>query len=114
MKNSFGKVARYFLLTVSVFGIAVVLFGLYIMLRPPDSLGEANDSCARQDFPPIPNENGMVATSHLIDCTYFIAHGEETTFIYVHKSGENDSRKSLIFRFANAGNLDSPVITWGG
>lgn len=103
---------RYFLLTVSVLGIAVTLFGLYIMLRPQDSLGNANDNCARQDFPSIPSGNGTVATSHTIDCTYFIAHGEETTFVYVHKTGQEDSRKSLVFRFANASNVDDPLIAW--
>ena len=30
----------------------------------------------------------------------------------MHKSGEEDSRKSLVFRFANAANLDDPLITW--
>jgi hypothetical protein len=112
MKNSFGRVMRYFFLTGSVLGIAVTLFGLYIMLRPRDSLGNANDNCARQDFPSIPNESGTVATSYTIDCTYFIAHGEETTFVYVHKTGQEDSRKSLVFRFANASNVDDPLITW--
>jgi hypothetical protein len=112
MKNSFATVARYFFLAVSVLGIAMVLFGLYIMLRPRDSLGNANDSCARQDFPSIPNGSGMVATSHTIDCTYFIAHGEETTFVYVHKKGQEDRKESLVFRFANASNVDDPLITW--
>jgi hypothetical protein len=112
MKNRFGKVVRYFLLSASIFGIAIVLFGLSIMLRPRDSLGEADGNCARQDFPSIPNGNGMIATSHLVDCTYFIAHGEETTFVYVHRSDEKDSRGSLVFRFANAGNLDIPFLTW--
>ncbi|SRR5258706_7135489 len=112
MSTSVGKIARYFILTVSGFGIAVVLFGLYGMIRPLDSLGEADDNCARQDFPSIPNGNGMIATSHVIDCTYFIAHGEETTFVYVHKLGNEDSKKSLVFRFDNADNSDDPHITW--
>lgn len=113
MWTNFGKLVRYFVLTVSVLGVAVVVFGLYIMLRPQGSLGEASDNCVREDFPAVPNGSGMVATSHTVSCDYFIAHGEETTFIYLHKLGANDSRKSLIFRFGNAdNNFDNPQLIW--
>jgi hypothetical protein len=107
-----GKVVRYLLLVVSALGIVVVSVFLFNLFRPLDSLGEANDHCARQDFPSVPNGGGMVATVHLVDCTYGLAHGAETTFIYVHKSGEKDSEESLVFRFDNLGNLDVPQITW--
>jgi hypothetical protein len=110
--SKFGKVARYFLLVVTVLGIVLVLKFLYEDIGPSDSLGEASDNCARGDLPSVPSGSGMVATAHFTSCTYGFAHGAETTYVYVHKTGEKDSRKSLVFRFDNGGNLDEPQITW--
>jgi hypothetical protein len=107
-----GKFAHYFLLGVSVLGIGLLLNDLYVVLGPQDSLGRASSNCGRQDFPTVPNGSGMTATAHLVDCSYGIAHGADTTFVYVHKVGENDTRQSLIFRFANAGNLNRPRMAW--
>ena len=110
--SKLGKVARYFLLVVSVLGIVLVLKFLYDDIGPSDSLGEDSDNCARGDLPSIPNGSGMVATAHFTSCTYGFAHGLETTYVYVHNTGEKDGRKSLVFRFDNGGHLDEPQITW--
>jgi hypothetical protein len=112
MMSKFGKVARYFLLVVSVLGVVLVLKFSYDDIGPYDSLGEASDKCARGDLPSVPNGSGMLATAHFTSCSYGLAHGAETTYVYVHKTGEKDSRKSLVFRFDNGDNIDSPQITW--
>ena len=108
-----GKVARYVLLAMSVLGIAWELQGLYVDLHPiRDLLGEADNNCVKQDLPSVSNGAGMVATAHVTTCDYFIAHGAATTFVYVHKSGEQDSGSSLVFMFFNGGHLDPPRIIW--
>jgi len=112
MRSNFGKVARYLMLAVSVLGIAVVLDNLYIVLRPQDRLGEASNNCIKGDLPSVPNGSGMVATAHVASCSFGLAHGAETTYAYVHKTGDKDSRESLVFRFANAGNLYRPQMVW--
>jgi hypothetical protein len=113
MKTSFGQFARYFVLIVSVLGIMVLLRGLYIQLAPMDSLGEASDNCARGDLPSVPNGIGTVATAHSTSCDYFMIHGDETTFVYLHRLGEKDSAKSLLFRFYDSSSNDAdPHMEW--
>jgi hypothetical protein len=112
MRVNFGKIARYFLLTVSVLGIALVVIDLYAVLRPQDPLGVANYDCIKGDLSSVPNGSGLVATAHVTSCSFGLAHGAETTYAYVHKAGEIDSKESLVFRFANAGNLYRPQMVW--
>ncbi|MGO9590307.1 MAG: hypothetical protein ACLP3K_09730 [Candidatus Acidiferrales bacterium] len=107
-----GKIARYLLLAVSGVGVAIILFGLYKTLRPIDALGEASDNCAREDFSPVPNGSGLVATAHFTTCDYFIIHGDETTYVYVNEEGAKEGRKSLVFRFSNFDHLDPPEVMW--
>lgn len=106
------KIALYLSLTVSGVGVAAVLLGLYGTLLPIESLGEASDNCAREDFAPVPNGYGLVATAHFTTCDYFIIHGDQTTYIYVNKEGTKDGRKALVFRFSNFDHLDPPEIAW--
>ena len=112
MRTKLGKIARYLLLAVSGVGVAIILFGLYKTLRPIDALGEASDNCAREDFSPVPNGSGLVATAHFTTCDYFIIHGDETTYVYVNEEGAKEGRKSLVFRFSNFDHLDPPEVMW--
>ncbi len=112
MRTKLGKIARYLLLAVSGVGVSVILFGLYKTLRPIDALGEASDNCVREDFSPVPNGSGLVATAHFTSCDYFIIHGDQTTYIYVNKEGTKEGRKSLVYRFNNFEHLDPPEIKW--
>ena len=109
-----GKVARYTVLTVSIVGIAVVLFLLFRFFSPLDSLGQTDASCdTREDFPSVPNGTGMVATGHTTGCAIALLSTEFTTYVYVHKAGEKDSAKSLVFRFYESpGFFDGPKIAW--
>lgn len=112
MRTKLWKMALYSLLTVSGVGVIVILLGLYGTLRPIDALGEASDNCAREDFSPVPNGSGLVATAHFTSCGYFIIHGDATTYIYVHPEGTKEGRKSLVFRFSNFDHFDPPEIMW--
>jgi hypothetical protein len=112
MRSKLGQFARYFFLAASVLAIFVVLDDLYIVLRPQDPLGEASNNCIKGDLPSVPNGTGMVATAHVTSCSFGLAHGAETTYVYLHGLGEKDSRESLVFRFANAGNLYRPQMVW--
>lgn len=112
MRTKLWKIALYLLLAVSGVGVAGILLGLYGTLRPIDALGEASDNCAREDFSPVPNGSGLVATAHFTSCGYFIIHGDATTYTYVHPEGTKEGRKSLVFRFSNFDHFDPPEIMW--
>lgn len=56
----------------------------------------------------------MVATAHTLYCTYFIAHGGGTTYVYVHKVAEPDSARSLVFRFDDSEGDPPTEIVWSG
>jgi hypothetical protein len=109
-----GKVARYTVLTASIVGIAVVLLLLFRFFSPLDSLGQTDESCdTRGEFPSVPNGTGMVATGHSTGCAIALLSTEFTTYVYVHKAGEKDSAKSVVFRFYESpGFFDGPKIVW--
>ena len=61
----------------------------------------------------MPNGTGMVATGHSTGCAIALLSTEFTTYVYVHKAGEQDSAKSLVFRFYESPEgFDGPKITW--
>jgi hypothetical protein len=109
-----GKVARYTVLTASIVGIAVVLLLLFRFFSPLDSLGQTDARCdTRGEFPSVPNGTGMVATGHSTGCTIALLSTEFTSYVYVHKAGEKDSAKSLVFRFYESPEFfDYPKIVW--
>jgi hypothetical protein len=64
-----------------------------------EQLGEANGECARGDLPSVPNGTGMVATVRTTACAGLLLSTVFTTYVYVHKIGEVDNAKSLVFSF---------------
>jgi hypothetical protein len=113
LSRNLGKVGCYFLLGLSILGILIALKRLYGDLYPLlNWQGEINGSCdLRSDLPSVPNGIGMVAKAHVTGCEAWplpsIAY---TTYIYVHRVGEPDSAKSLVFRFYAAS--DDLKIVW--
>jgi len=111
-----GKFADYFLLGLSFLSILMALYWLYIGVAPMlDSLGETNGSnCdARGDFPTVPNGTGMVVTGHSTGCAVVLLSTAFTTYLYVHKTGETDSGKSLVFRFSvSPDSSEDPKLEW--
>lgn len=120
MSNSNAKIiryvsraARYVLLTGSILTIAVIAFLLFTTLRPEDSLGEADENCIETDLPSVPNGAGKEVTAHVTSCGYFIAYGDDTTYFYLHRAGEKDASRSLVFRYDNIhGAQPTPQIVW--
>jgi hypothetical protein len=107
-----GRFVRYFLLGLSILGI---LYGLRRLFNDfvPDSLGETSGTCdTRGDFPSVPNGTGMVATGHVTGCAVFLLTTEFTTYVYVHRTGEADSRKSLVFKYDSTGLSVDQQIAW--
>jgi hypothetical protein len=111
-----SKFARYFLLVLSILSILMALNWLYVDVAPMlDSLGETNGTnCdTRGDFPSVPNGNGMVATGHSTGCAIVLLSMAFTTYVYVHKVGESESAKTLVFRFDESfGSSEDPQIVW--
>ena len=99
------------LLTGSIFGIGVVLF-LLIRQASVDELGEADGNCIYQDLGSAPNGTGLVATAHETACTYGLVHAGETAYVYVHKAGDSDRGKSLVFLFGESKSGGPPQVVW--
>ena len=90
-----------------------VVFTLFCFSRLPgamDPQGGETASCVNEDIRPVSNDAGMIAAAHVTSCDNFVH--DRATYVYVHRSGTNDSRKSLVFRFGNADDTDSPAMTW--
>jgi len=98
-------------LSLSIFAIAVLLF-LLIRHGSLDELGEASENCVYHDLGSVPNGAGLVATAHETACTYGIAHGGETAYVYVHKAGDPDRGKSLVFLFDESQPGGPPQLVW--
>jgi hypothetical protein len=112
MRPNLGRFARYFLLALSILGIYYGLDRLYNDLVP-DALGETSGTCdTRGDFPSVPNGTGMVATGHVTGCAVVLLTTEFTTYVYIHRTGEADSRKSLVFKYDSTGLSVDPQIAW--
>jgi hypothetical protein len=103
--------ALYLLLSLSIFGIAVSLF-LLIRHASLDELGEASENCVYDDLGSVPNGTGLVATAHDTACTVGLIHGGETAYVYVHKAGDPDRGKSLVFLFDESQRGGPPQLVW--
>lgn len=107
-----GKFAREFLLVISISCILLGLNRLYNDFEP-DALGETSGSCdTRGDLPSVRNGTGLVATSHDTGCAIVLLATAFTTYVYVHKEGEADSARSLVFMYDNTGLSTEPQIAW--
>jgi hypothetical protein len=102
------RAGLYLLLTLSIF----VVSSLVKLRNSLDPKGEADENCMLLDLGSVPNGAGLVANAHLTSCGYFIAHGGETTYVYVHRVGEPDERESLVFRFDTTENGQPPQLVW--
>lgn len=112
MRPNQGRFVRYSLLALSILGIYFGLDRLYKDLVP-DALGETSGTCdTRGDFPSVPNGTGMVATGHVKGCAVVLLATEFTTYVYVHRTGEADSRKSLVFKYDSTWLSVDPQIAW--
>ena len=116
MRPKWGNISRYFLLGLSTLSILMALNWLYVDIAPMlNSLGETNgaDCDTRGDFPPVPNGVGMVVTGHSTGCAVVLLSTAFTSYIYVHKTGESDSAKSLVFRFDESPESSAdPKLEW--
>ena len=56
----------------------------------------------------------MVATGHSTGCAVVLLTTAFTTYVYVHKTGEGDGAKSLVFRFDESPDFsEDPKLEWG-
>ena len=75
-------------------------------------MGEADENCIYQDLGSVPNGTGLVATAHETACTYGMVHAGETAYVYVHKAGDPDRGKSLVFLFGESKSGGPPQLVW--
>ena len=108
--------AKYSALLICALCVLIILFFFSRLPNALDPQGEARgDNCIVEELPPISNGAGMIATGHVTLCDN-IVH-DVATYIYVHRLGKEDSRRSLVFRFGNENDGtddDVPKITWVG
>jgi hypothetical protein len=106
-----AKVAKYFVLALSALCGVGLIFFFYTLYEKRDPQGDADSNCIKMDLPSVSNGFRMLATGHYTVCDYGIIHGDEETYLYVHRSEEADSRNSLVFRFGNHDDL-LPEVVW--
>jgi hypothetical protein len=97
-----------------VIGLVVLLGFIRFFAVLPDRLdpqGSGDGSCAHSAFPAVTSGTGMEISGHLTVCDDLI-HDVGATYLYLHKSGESESRQSLIFRFADDPHAGPPAAKW--
>ena len=99
LSRNLGKFGRYSLLGLSILGSCLALNRLYGDFYPLfNSLGQSNRGCDMRSYvKSVPSGTGMVATTRLTACDSWSP--SYTTYVYVHRAGESDSAKSLVFSF---------------
>ncbi len=104
------KALKYFALAICATCILAILPVLYLLPRQFDPQGRANGSCFVNALPVVANGAGMSVTGHHTICDNMIH--TSAIFVYLHKSGEPDSSRSLIFRYADDPLVAPPKIKW--
>ena len=102
-----GKLFAFFVLALIV-GCALLFF--YLWYDNLDPQGGNNYNCTKVELPPVPNKSGMVVTAHNTVCDVF--GGNSAIYVYVHKLGQDESKKSLVFRYADKYDVPAPTFEW--
>ena len=103
-------IVKYFILLISVLIILGMLFFFYILPDKFDPLGGGSESCITKQLPTIASSAGMVVSGQQTLCDD-VVH-DSAIYVHVHKSGEVESRRSLVFRYADYPSVDPPEIKW--
>jgi hypothetical protein len=107
---------RYSALAVCAICILGILAFFCRLPTAMDPQGGESDGCINEELPAVSNGAGMVATGHETWCDDVFVH-DGATYIYVHRSGKGESRKSLVFRFGNSVDYgvqyEPPRLEWG-
>lgn len=103
------------ILKPSGLAICVIAIGLCVrmlLLLPArlDPQGDSNSICTPAPLPPVAGGNDMEVTAHLTVCSGGFVH-DAATYVYLHKTGEQESPRSLMFRYSND-QLAPPNIKW--
>jgi hypothetical protein len=103
-------IAKYIALLISVLIIFGMLCYFYILPDRLDPQGVGSASCFVDEFPVIPNGNGMLASAHHTLCDD-VVH-DSAIYVFVYKSGGSESPHSLVFRYADYPTVAPPKIEW--
>lgn len=104
------KLVRWSAFSALIFLIGGVLLLGYFWYKNKDPQGEANSNCYSLKLKSVPNKSGMVATAHNTVCD--VAGGNSAVYVYIHGVDQDDSRKSLVFRYFDKDNTPPPTIEW--
>lgn len=104
------KICKYFAFFVLLLTVGIAVFLGYSWYESQDPQGESNSYCTSVEMPPVPNESGMVVTAHNTVCDVF--GGNSAIYVHVHKVGQGESKKSLVFRYADKYDVPPPKFEW--
>ena len=104
------KLSRWSAFSAFALVIGVALFLGYSWYENRDPQGEATSNCYSMKLKPVPNKSDMVATAHNTVCDGF--GGNSVVYVYIHGVDQDDSRKSLVFRYSDKYDVPSPTIEW--
>jgi hypothetical protein len=91
--------------------LILILFLLAFWNFMQDPQGESTDACTTEEQLPVWNiSRSMVVTSHETVCNGF--GGNMAFYVYIHKSTEQESSQTLVFRYSEIPSAEPPQIRW--
>ena len=110
MFKIFCKILKYISIVILIFFIFGVMWVGYLWYENRDPQGGSNRYCISEELPPVSNKTGMVVTAHNTVCD--MLGGNSAVYVYVHKLGQEESRKSLVFRYVDNPGALLPKFKW--
>lgn len=104
------KLARWSAFVAFAIPIGLATFIGYYWFLSMDPQGEENSNCHSMKLKSIPNKTGLIATAHNTVCD--VAGGNSAVYVYIHGQDQDDSRKSLVFRYSDKFDVPPPTIEW--
>jgi len=102
--------SKYFSLFILIPIVGCVILLGYFWYDNLDPQGGENSYCNSVEIEPVRNKSGMVVSAHNTVCDGF--GGSSAIYVYVHQLGQNESKNSLVFRYADIASVSPPKFEW--
>lgn len=110
-KKRFFKIINFLRITfLIVWGVLSLgmLFSLFLWYKHLDPQGDPDYGCGFKEFPAVSNNANLIVTAHNTICGF----GDSNIYVYVHSISENESKKTLVFRYDDTLLDEPPKIEW--
>jgi hypothetical protein len=101
------KWSAFAVFTILIGGALIIGYSWFLNKDPQ---GEENSNCHLTKLKAVPNKTGMVATAYNTVCD--VSGGNSAIYVHVHGLNQDDTRKSLVFRYFDKVEVPPPTIEW--